>query len=123
MDRFDHQGRSAAPAAGNKALVGFTRVDAPEWGDPDSSQRAPLSEGDPTWVPAATTHGEGIFLVLRTDVMSDFERLIAPLRSAPAGLTRNLLDRRDQSHEPDASPTTSEPNRARPAQRIGMGIR
>ncbi len=67
-----------------KALVGFTRVDAPEWGDPDSSQRAPLSEGDPTWVPAATTHGEGIFLVLRTDVMSDFERLIAPLRSAPA---------------------------------------
>ena len=58
-----------------KALVGFTRVDAPEWGDPDSSKRAPLSKGDPTWVPAATTHGEGIFLVLRTDVIAEWEKI------------------------------------------------
>jgi hypothetical protein len=57
-----------------KALVGFTRVDAPEWGDPDSSKRAPLSKGDPTWVPAATTHGEGIFLVLRADVIAEWEK-------------------------------------------------
>jgi hypothetical protein len=58
-----------------KALVGFTRVDAPEWGDPDSSKRAPLSKGDPTWVPAATTHGEGIFLVLRADVIAEWEKV------------------------------------------------
>jgi len=71
-----------------KALVGFTRIDAPEWGDPDSSLAAPLSKGDPTWVPAATTHGEGIFLVLRTDVIADWEktaeasRHLAKLRDA-----------------------------------------
>jgi hypothetical protein len=71
-----------------KALVGFTRVDAPEWGDPDSSKRAPLSKGDPTWVPAATTHGEGIFLVLRTDVIVEWEKIaeesphLAKLREA-----------------------------------------
>jgi len=28
---------------GTKALVGFTRIDAPEWGDADSGQSAPLS--------------------------------------------------------------------------------
>jgi hypothetical protein len=58
-----------------KALVGFTRVDAPEWGDPNSSKRAPLSKGDPTWVPAATTHGEGIFLTLRADVIAEWEKI------------------------------------------------
>ena len=45
-----------------KALLGFTRIDAPEYGeiDPDSVQRAPLvKSGKPSWVPAATTRGEG----------------------------------------------------------------
>lgn len=60
-----------------KALVGFTRVDAPEWGEPDSSQRAPLSREPKSWVPAATTHGEGIFLVVRTDVIAEWEKTAA----------------------------------------------
>lgn len=59
---------------GTKALVGFTRIDAPEWGDADSSQSAPLSNEPRSWVPAATTHGEGIFLVLRTDVIAEWEK-------------------------------------------------
>lgn len=60
-----------------KAMVGFTRVDAPDWGEPDSSQRAPLSRSECDWVPASTTHGEGIFLVLRDDVVVAWENAAA----------------------------------------------
>lgn len=46
------------------ALLGFTRVDAPEeTADPNArSPRASLSAAPPTWVPATEVHGEGIFL-------------------------------------------------------------
>ncbi|WP_377449672.1 DrmB family protein [Rhodococcoides fascians] len=57
-----------------KAMVGFTRVDAPDWGEPDSSQRAPLSRAELDWVPASTTHGEGIFLVLQRTVIEAWEK-------------------------------------------------
>ncbi len=56
-----------------RALVGFTRVEAPEWGRIDGARRAPISRGDTNWVPAAVTHGEGIFLVLRPDVVRRWE--------------------------------------------------
>jgi hypothetical protein len=59
-----------------KALLGFTRIDAPEYGDvdPDSVRMAPLvRSGKPTWVPAAVTRGEGIFLHLNTDTLSAWE--------------------------------------------------
>jgi hypothetical protein len=46
------------------ALVGFTRVEPPEeareGNDPPS--RAPLSNGNPEWVPATEVRGEGIFI-------------------------------------------------------------
>jgi hypothetical protein len=59
-----------------KALLGFTRIDAPEYGevDSDSVQRAPLvRSGKPTWVPAAITRGEGIFLHLNTNTLAAWE--------------------------------------------------
>jgi len=56
-----------------KALVGFTRIDAPDWGEPDSSTRAPLSRSNVDWAPAATTHGEGIFLVLNARLIAAWE--------------------------------------------------
>lgn len=59
-----------------KALLGFTRIDAPEYGeiDTDSVKRAPLvKNGKPTWVPAAITRGEGIFLHLNTDTLAAWE--------------------------------------------------
>jgi hypothetical protein len=57
-----------------RALVGFTRIDAPEWGDVDTSQRAPLVRGDrPRWVPAAATHGEGLFIRLQPEVVARWE--------------------------------------------------
>lgn len=69
-----------------KAMVGFTRVDAPDWGEPDSSQRAPLSKAELDWVPASTTHGEGIFLVLQPDVIAAWEE--AADRNAHMGRLR-----------------------------------
>ncbi len=57
-----------------KALVGFTRIEAPEWGEIDPAQRAPLSaNGKPTWLPAAVTRGEGILLKLNPDVIAAWE--------------------------------------------------
>lgn len=58
------------------ALYGFTRVDAPEWGeivgvDP---RRAPLSEQEPTWVPCAEMRGEGIFLRFDERRVAEWER-------------------------------------------------
>ncbi|MDU0290752.1 DUF1998 domain-containing protein [Saccharothrix longispora] len=46
------------------ALYGFTRIDAPEWGDSDTAtaRRAPLAAEPPTWVPCAEMRGEGIFI-------------------------------------------------------------
>jgi len=53
------------------ALVGFTRIDPPgDPSDPDQvshEQRVRLSNKAPTWVPAAETRGEGIFLQLKED--------------------------------------------------------
>ncbi|MFX7328913.1 DUF1998 domain-containing protein, partial [Acinetobacter baumannii] len=46
------------------ALLGFTRVEAPEeTGDPNERpQMASLSRTKPDWVPANQVHGEGIFI-------------------------------------------------------------
>jgi hypothetical protein len=60
-----------------KAMIGFTRVDAPEWGQAEIGRRAPISRGRVDWVPAATTHGEGIFLVLRGEVVRAWEERAA----------------------------------------------
>lgn len=46
------------------ALIGFTRVEAPEESD-DPDERPPmarLTRESPTWVPAFDVHGEGIFI-------------------------------------------------------------
>lgn len=46
------------------ALVGFTRVEAPDEtvDDEERAPRAPLSREKPDWVPVTEVHGEGIFL-------------------------------------------------------------
>ena len=40
-----------------RALVGFTRLDAPDPEDPDLVQRVTLSRSNPSWVPAAEVLG------------------------------------------------------------------
>lgn len=57
------------------ALYGFTRIDAPEWGElAEDTRRARLSEQDPTWVPCAEMRGEGIFLRFDEERIAEWER-------------------------------------------------
>ncbi|KAB1928599.1 DUF1998 domain-containing protein [Micromonospora noduli] len=59
-----------------RALVGFTRLDAPDPMDPELVTRAPLGKGTPTWVPASEVRGEGIFLRLPENLLADWEQRI-----------------------------------------------
>lgn len=58
------------------ALIGFTRIDPPgDPSDPDQlshEQRVRLSRAAPTWVPAAETRGEGIFIQFREQTVSEW---------------------------------------------------
>ncbi|MEV4865840.1 DUF1998 domain-containing protein [Streptomyces ossamyceticus] len=59
------------------ALTGFTRIEAPEWlPDEEMHNRieAPLSRNDPTWVPCAELRGEGVFLALKEQQLTEWER-------------------------------------------------
>lgn len=59
------------------ALVGFTRVEAPEEGADESEQpaMASLCNGPPQWVPASQVHGEGIFIKLSEEAINIWEGL------------------------------------------------
>lgn len=61
------------------ALVGFTRVDAPEetGNAEDRSQMADLSKERPTWVPATEVFGEGIFLQFGEQALQKWEQTAA----------------------------------------------
>ncbi|MEK7760221.1 MAG: DUF1998 domain-containing protein [Nitrospirota bacterium] len=61
------------------ALVGFTRVEAPEE-SADPKERPPmanLSRTDPDWVPANQVHGEGIFIQFDEQALIAWESLAA----------------------------------------------
>lgn len=47
-----------------QALVGFTRLSAPERRELEPLNRLPIGRGHPTWVPAFEQRGEGVFLQL-----------------------------------------------------------
>ncbi|TVT56350.1 DUF1998 domain-containing protein [Amycolatopsis rhizosphaerae] len=59
-----------------RALVGFTRLDAPDPEDPDLVTSAPLAK-TPSWVPASEVRGEGIFLRVPEDLLSAWEERVA----------------------------------------------
>ena len=58
----------------SRAFVGFTRLDAPEWNQQTPEGMVQLANAPPTWVPATQTRGEGIFIRLREDVVSEWEK-------------------------------------------------
>ncbi|HWG99679.1 MAG TPA: DUF1998 domain-containing protein, partial [Pilimelia sp.] len=60
-----------------RALVGFTRLDAPDPDDPDLVQRVPLGRGTPSWVPASEVRGEGIFLRVNEALVAGWEESVA----------------------------------------------
>lgn len=57
------------------ALLGFTRVEAPEeTTDPDERPpMADLSRNSPQWVPASQVHGEGIFIQFNEQALLEWE--------------------------------------------------
>ena len=59
-----------------RALVGFTRLDAPDPDDPELVTRVPLGRGTPTWVPASEVRGEGIFLRAEESIIADWEESV-----------------------------------------------
>jgi hypothetical protein len=61
------------------ALLGFTRVEAPEETASvgEKAPRASLCKGAPTWVPATEVHGEGIFIRFDEEAVTRWEALAA----------------------------------------------
>ncbi|MFC5954958.1 DrmB family protein [Streptomyces pratens] len=55
-----------------RALIGFTRLDAPDPESPEIAHRVDLSRGNQTWVPASEVRGEGIFLRVRDELMAEW---------------------------------------------------
>lgn len=50
-----------------QALLGFTRISAPERRELEPVNRIPLGRSAPQWLPAVERRGEGVFLQLRED--------------------------------------------------------
>lgn len=55
-----------------QALLGFTRLSAPERRDLTPTNRLPLGRSSPTWVPAFEQRGEGVFLQLPEQRVRDW---------------------------------------------------
>lgn len=60
-----------------RALVGFTRLDAPDPDDPELVTPAPLARDNPKWLPASEVRGEGIFLRVPEELLSAWEDRVA----------------------------------------------
>jgi hypothetical protein len=60
-----------------RALLGFTRLSAPERDDLQPVRRIPLTRGPAEWVPAVEQRGEGIFLELREDHVARWAASVA----------------------------------------------
>jgi hypothetical protein len=56
------------------ALIGFTRLVAPDRSDLSPANRLPLAHGRLEWVPAVEQRGEGVFLQLHEQLIADWER-------------------------------------------------
>lgn len=56
-----------------RAFVGFSRIDAPDLADENSSKRVRIADQGPTWVPASEVRGEGIFLRLNDHAVERWE--------------------------------------------------
>jgi len=56
-----------------RALIGFTRLDAPDPDDSNAVQRVRIARDAPTWVPASEVRGEGIFLRVDEPLLQAWE--------------------------------------------------
>ena len=81
------------------ALVGFTRLAAPERRDLSPDNRISLSRGSADWVPAVEQRGEGIFLELREDRVAEWAARVVDhprIEGLRAAMVRNALNRARQ---------------------------
>lgn len=60
-----------------RALIGFTRLEAPDPEDPDAVTLAPIKRGHAKWVPASEVRGEGLFLRVSESLLTDWENRVA----------------------------------------------
>lgn len=60
-----------------QALLGFTRLSAPERRESDPDNRIRLARGSLDWVPAVEQRGEGVFLELRETAVADWATRVA----------------------------------------------
>ncbi|MGW1181735.1 DrmB family protein [Streptomyces drozdowiczii] len=55
-----------------RALIGFTRLDAPDPESPELAKQVELSRAAQNWVPAGEVRGEGVFLRVREELMAEW---------------------------------------------------
>ncbi|URN14827.1 DUF1998 domain-containing protein, partial [Streptomyces sudanensis] len=72
LDAFFSDVRQVERLREVRALIGFTRLDAPDPESPEIATRVDLSRGAQNWVPASEVRGEGLFLRVRDDLMADW---------------------------------------------------
>lgn len=86
-----------------RALVGFTRLAAPERDDLQPIRRVQLSRGPEEWVPAVEQRGEGIFLQLREDTVAHWAESVAEHERIVAlhGAYQRWASDRSQTPRPD----------------------
>lgn len=80
-----------------QALLGFTRLAAPERRDLEPAKRVPLALGPAVdWVPAVERRGEGVFLELREDAVAAWAARVADhprIEALRAATARRALNR------------------------------
>ncbi|SDG08409.1 protein of unknown function [Sinosporangium album] len=59
-----------------RALIGFTRLDAPDPEEPDLVTSVQLAGGRPEWLPASEVRGEGVFIRVREELLAEWERRV-----------------------------------------------
>jgi len=88
-----------------RALLGFTRLSAPERDELRPVRRIPLARGPAEWVPAVEQRGEGIFLELREQQVARWASSIAEHEH----ITALVRAYRQWALDRDQTPTTGFP--------------
>ena len=89
-----------------RALIGFTRLDAPDPEDPNLVKHVQLARSRPTWVPASEVRGEGIFLKVPEDLLQAWEERVE--KSEAMRLHREAYARHRRNRYSDRIATMSD---------------
>jgi len=98
-----------------RALIGFTRLDAPDPDEPEGVTRAPLARGRPGWVPASEVRGEGVFLRVPERLLQEWEERVE--ESHALNEHREAYKRFRENRQSDRLPVPTDPMRGWPGAR------